>query len=50
MIDYLDPIHPGEILQEDFLQPLGISINRIARDIGAPTPTRINICTSCHST
>jgi addiction module HigA family antidote len=38
---YLDPIHPGEILMEDFLQPLGISINRLARDIAVP-PGRIS--------
>ena len=36
MTTYLDPIHPGEILQEDFLQPMGISINRLAREIGVP--------------
>lgn len=36
MATYLDPIHPGEILQEDFLQPMGISINRLAREIGVP--------------
>ena len=28
----LDPIHPGEILLEDFLKPLAISINQLARD------------------
>ena len=32
----LDPIHPGEILMEDFLKPLGLSQNRVARDIGVP--------------
>lgn len=32
----LDPIPPGEILLEDFLKPLGISQNRLARDIGVP--------------
>lgn len=36
----LDPIHPGEILVEDFLKPLGISINRLARDLDVP-PNRI---------
>jgi addiction module HigA family antidote len=41
MTAYLDPIHPGEILQEDFLQPMGISINRLARDIGV-APGRIS--------
>ena len=37
----LDPVHPGEILMEDFLKPLGISINKIARDIDVP-PGRIS--------
>jgi addiction module HigA family antidote len=38
------PIHPGEILSEEFLAPLGISQSRIARDISVP-PRRINeIC------
>jgi addiction module HigA family antidote len=35
------PIHPGEILLLEFLQPLGISQYRIAKDIGV-TPRRIN--------
>lgn len=35
------PIHPGEILQEDFLKPLGISQYRLAKDISVP-PRRIN--------
>lgn len=34
-------IHPGEILLEEFLNPMEISQNRIARDIGVP-PRRIN--------
>ena len=37
----LDPIYPGEILREDFLEPLGISINRLSRDISVP-PNRIS--------
>jgi len=32
----LPAIHPGEILLEEFLRPLGISINRIARDLRVP--------------
>ena len=32
----LDPIHPGEILREDFLKPFGISINQLARDLDVP--------------
>jgi addiction module HigA family antidote len=35
------PIHPGEVLQEDFLIPLGLSEYRLAQDIGVP-PRRIN--------
>ena len=37
----LPPIHPGEILLEEFLQPLDISQYRLAKDIGVP-PRRIN--------
>ena len=35
------PIHPGEILVSEFLEPLGISQYRLAKDIGV-TPRRIN--------
>src|ERR1700693_922996 len=38
----LDPIHPGEILREDFLKPFGISINQLARDLDVP-PNRISM-------
>lgn len=37
----MPPIHPGEILLEDFLNPLGISQYRLARDTSVP-PRRIN--------
>ena len=37
----LHNIHPGEILLEEFLIPMEISQNRLARDIGVP-PRRIN--------
>lgn len=37
----LPNIHPGEVLLEEFLGPMGISQNRLARDIGVP-PRRIN--------
>ena len=37
----LEPIHPGEILLEEFMRPLDISINRLARDIAVP-PGRIS--------
>jgi len=35
------PIHPGEVLREDFILPLGLSEYRLAHDIGVP-PRRIN--------
>jgi addiction module HigA family antidote len=35
------PVHPGEILMEEFLEPLGISQYRLSKDIGVP-PRRIN--------
>ena len=37
----LPPVHPGEILFEEFMKPLGISQNRLARDLKVP-PRRIN--------
>jgi len=37
----LEPIHPGEVLQEEFLAPMGLSQNQLARDIGV-APRRIN--------
>ena len=37
----LAPIHPGEILLEEFLEPMGISQYRLAKDISVP-PRRIN--------
>lgn len=35
------PIHPGEVLREDFLEPLEMSANSLANKLGV-TPTRIN--------
>ena len=35
------PIHPGEILREEFMQPLGLSSNALARALEV-TPARIN--------
>jgi addiction module HigA family antidote len=37
----LPPIHPGEILLEEFLNPMGLSQYRLAKDTGMP-PRRIN--------
>jgi len=35
------PVHPGEVLQEDFLKPLGMSANALAKALHVPAP-RIN--------
>ena len=37
----LATVHPGEVLLEEFLKPMGLSQNRIAREVGVP-PRRIN--------
>ena len=37
----LDPIPPGEILHEEFMKPMGVSINALAREIAVP-PNRIS--------
>lgn len=40
-IEYLDPVHPGEILRLDFMVPMGISQNQLAREIQV-SPRRID--------
>jgi antitoxin HigA-1 len=35
------PVHPGEVLREDFLRPAGMSVNALAKALHVPTP-RIN--------
>lgn len=37
----IPPVHPGEILNEEFLKPLGISQNRLGNDLGV-SPRRVN--------
>lgn len=37
----LNPVHPGEVLLEEFLKPMGLSQNKLALSIGVP-PRRIN--------
>ena len=37
----LDPIHPGEVLSEEFMTPMELSSNALARAIGV-TPARVN--------
>jgi len=40
-VNKVENVHPGEVLLEEFLVPMGLSQNRIAREIGVP-PRRIN--------
>ncbi|GAB2678626.1 HigA family addiction module antitoxin [Thalassiella azotivora] len=40
-MDIMTPIHPGEVLLEEFLEPLGVSQHHLAVSIGVP-PRRIN--------
>jgi addiction module HigA family antidote len=35
------PVHPGEVLREDFLVPLGMSANALAKALNVPAP-RVN--------
>ena len=41
MAKKLPPVHPGEILREEFMKPLGLSSNALARALDV-TPARIN--------
>lgn len=41
MAERLPPVHPGEVLLEDFMKPLGLSQYRLAKDISV-TPIRIS--------
>ena len=36
MTKKINPVHPGEILQEEFMLPLGLSMNRLALDLRVP--------------
>ena len=40
-MEKLPPVHPGEVLLEDFMKPLGLSQYRVAKDIDVP-PLRIS--------
>ena len=42
----LPAVHPGEILREDLMGPLGLSINRLARDLRVPV-TRVSEVVNC---
>lgn len=41
----LDPIHPGEILLEEFMKPMGVTTNQLARALHVP-PGRISAITN----
>ena len=45
----LKPIHPGEVLREEFLQPFGISEESLARSVGMPTELVRDITTEKHT-
>ncbi len=36
----MPPVHPGEVLREDFMKPLGLTVNRLALELHVPA-TRI---------
>ena len=42
----LEPVHPGEVLKHDFMEPFALSSNALARAIGV-TPARINEIVRC---
>ncbi len=39
--NFIEPVHPGEILLEEFLKPMGLSQYRLSKSIGV-SPRRIN--------
>ena len=40
-VNRMRPVHPGEVLREDFLAPLGLSVNALATELNVPA-TRIH--------
>ena len=40
------PVHPGEILREDFMKPLNLTVNRLALELHAPVPALVKLCTN----
>jgi addiction module HigA family antidote len=41
----MPPVHPGELLREEFLEPIGIIAYRHAKDLGVPAPWVYDIVT-----
>ena len=46
MMTRLEPVHPGEVLKHDFMEPFALSSNALARAIGV-TPARIHEIVRC---
>jgi len=46
MMTRLEPVHPGEVLKHDFMEPFALSSNALARAIGV-TPATINEIVRC---
>lgn len=44
MSKLLKPVHPGEILEEEYLKPLGMSRNQLAMELRVPAPRINDIC------
>lgn len=44
MAKKLKNVHPGEVLQQEFLEPMNISVYRLAKDVGAPATRLSEIC------
>jgi addiction module HigA family antidote len=44
MAKKIKPVHPGEILREEFMIPLGLSMNRMAMDLRVPVTRIAEIC------
>ncbi|MGD7035669.1 HigA family addiction module antitoxin [Methylotuvimicrobium buryatense] len=45
----IDPVTPGKLLKEEFLEPMGISQNRLAKEIGVPAQRISQIIAGKHS-
>lgn len=44
MTKKLKPVHPGEILREEYMKPLGLSMNKLALDLHVPVTRIAEIC------
>jgi addiction module HigA family antidote len=48
MTKKIKPVHPGEILREEFMVPLGLSMNRVAMDLRVPVTRIADIANERH--